>query len=233
MNITICTIKMWNINLANQFIDKYSSKHTIKLITDKCELSIKMLENFKPDYIFFPHWSYIIPADIYLNFRCVVFHMTDLPFGRGGSPLQNLISRGLYNTKISAIKVSEGLDTGPIYLKKDFDISHGTADEIFTDVSKIIFDEMIPFIIDNNPLPVEQTGTPVVFKRRTPDQSEIKKNFSLVQIYDYIRMLDGEGYPNAYLDYGKYRLLFSKPILDGKEKIKTTVEIVERRENEY
>ena len=31
--------------------------------------------------------------EIHENYKCIIFHMTDLPFGRGGSPLQNLISR--------------------------------------------------------------------------------------------------------------------------------------------
>ena len=46
--------------------------------------------------------------------------MTDLPFGRGGSPLQNLIVRGYKSTKLTAIKVQSGIDTGDIYLKKPF-----------------------------------------------------------------------------------------------------------------
>ena len=44
--------------------------------------------------------------------------MTDLPFGRGGSPLQNLIVRGFEETMTSAIKVTKGIDTGDIYLKE-------------------------------------------------------------------------------------------------------------------
>ena len=40
--------------------------------------------------------------------------MTDLPYGRGGSPLQNLIVRGHKETKISAIKVVKELDAGPV-----------------------------------------------------------------------------------------------------------------------
>ncbi len=28
-----------------------------------------------------------------MKFECVCFHMTDVPYGRGGSPLQNLIIR--------------------------------------------------------------------------------------------------------------------------------------------
>ena len=30
----------------------------------------------------------------------------------------------------------------------------------------------------------------------------------LETIYDYIRMLDAEGYPRAYIDFGDYRLSF-------------------------
>ena len=44
--------------------------------------------------------------------------MTDLPYGRGGSPLQNLIVRGWKETKVLALKVVEELDAGPIYYKK-------------------------------------------------------------------------------------------------------------------
>lgn len=55
--------------------------------------------------------------------------MTDLPYGRGGSPLQNLIKRNIENTKISAIKVVKDLDAGDIYLKRDLNLN-GTADEI-------------------------------------------------------------------------------------------------------
>ncbi len=64
------------------------------LVTDKKSLTYEKVNDFKPEYIFFPHWSWIIPSEIYENFKCIVFHMTDLPYGRGGSPLQNLISRG-------------------------------------------------------------------------------------------------------------------------------------------
>ena len=44
--------------------------------------------------------------------------MTDLPYGRGGSPLQNLILKGKKTTKITAFKMIDKIDAGPIYLKK-------------------------------------------------------------------------------------------------------------------
>ena len=51
-----------------------------------------------------------IPTEIFTSFECIVFHMTDLPYGRGGSPLQNLIVRGHKKTKVSALKVVKEVD---------------------------------------------------------------------------------------------------------------------------
>ena len=100
------------------------------LIDNKLDFSNKFLSKFNPDIIFIPHWSFIISDEIFNKFKCIVFHMTDLPYGRGGSPLQNLIIRGHKKTKISAIKVSNWIDAGDVYLKSELDLS-GSAKEIF------------------------------------------------------------------------------------------------------
>lgn len=184
-------------------------EHEFLLIQNKEGLSSLLCKD-RPNYIFFPHWSWIIPKEIYDAFHCVVFHMTDLPFGRGGSPLQNLLVRGIYETKISAIKVCAGVDTGPVYFKEHVDISKGSADEIFTKVSNIVFEKMIPrFLTENELTPVEQSGEVVTFKRRTPEQSEIPEGLSPRQIYDYIRMLDGEDYPTAFRRFNSGKIYFT------------------------
>ena len=134
VKILIATHKSWNIERAYKLI-KDECDHDIRLVTEKDELTEKMVEEFSPNYIFFPHWSYYIPESIYEKYECVVFHMTDLPFGRGGSPLQNLIVRGIKTTKISAIKVVDGLDAGPIYLKENLEL-YGTAQEIYDQCGK-------------------------------------------------------------------------------------------------
>ncbi len=143
--------------------------------------------------------------------------MTDLPFGRGGSPLQNLIVRGIENTKISAISVTREIDAGDIYFKKDLNLN-GNADEIFVRASKIIFNNMIPEIITNNMNPSKQDGEIVFFERRKPEQSEVSSAVENINsFYDMIRMLDGEGYPKAYIKYGKYKLEFSRAKFNGQE----------------
>lgn len=225
MKVVIVTLKSWNIKNTQKLQQLYNDNIKIYLITEKEQLNISYLEDINPKYIFFPHWSWEIPKNIYEKYNCIVFHMTDLPFGRGGSPLQNLISRGIENTKISAIKVEKNFDAGPIYLKKDLNLN-GTAEEIFIRASGIIFREMIPEIISNEIVPKNQIGKAIVFERRTPKQSQINSELSIEQIYDYIRMLDCDGYPNAFIKFGPYKLSFSRASKrDGK--IVADVEIVE------
>ena len=151
--------------------------------------------------------------------------MTDLPYGRGGSPLQNLILRGVENTKISAISVDEDIDTGDVYLKKDLNLN-GTADEVFIRASNIIFEDMIKEIINHGIVPSKQKGNIVEFSRKKPKDSEVLDIEDLKQFFDKIRMLDGEGYPKAFLRYGKYKLEFSRASYKG-DKIIADVMIME------
>ena len=176
-------------------------------IRNRNNFTIEQLKALKPEYIFIPHWSYIIPEEIFNTFECIVFHMTDLPYGRGGSPLQNLILRGHKQTKITALKVDSGIDTGAVYLKKDLALV-GTAKEIFERATPIIL-EMIKEIIDNKLLPKSQHGNPIHFKRRKAEDSSIEKLEDLDLVYDYIRMVDCEGYPNAFIETEFLKIQFT------------------------
>jgi len=220
-NIIIATIHSWNIKLTQEFASSKAGE--VHIITEKENLTLEKLKLLKPEYIFFPHWSWIIPSEIYENFNCIVFHMTDLPFGRGGSPLQNLLERKIYKTKISAIKCSKVLDGGDIYLKRDFDISNGSAQEIHERAAKIVF-EMINEILQTNPIPVPQTGEIIEFKRRNPKQSDISNLNDLESVFNYIRMLDAPNYPHAFIECGNLRYEFFNVVKDG-DKLKAEVSI--------
>lgn len=224
----IATIKSWNIEKAQAFAGA-KPELQVKIVTDKEELTYNLVRKFNPRYIFFPHWSWIIPREIYDNFECVVFHMTDLPFGRGGSPLQNLIERGIYQTKVTAIRVVKELDAGPIYLKQDLDLQ-GSASEIFRRAAEIIFEDMIPYIIGNEPACIPQKGEIVMFNRRTLEQSNIAELSSLTKVYDYIRMLDAEGYPLAFVEAGRLNVEFSDAKLE-KDYVSATARIKIRNES--
>jgi len=211
MRYLVATIKDWNIEEYRKYSNEF--KGDWDLITTKEDLTLDNLKKINPKYIFFPHWSWMVPQEIVDNFECVCFHMTDLPYGRGGSPLQNLIVRGHKKTKISALKMTHELDTGDIYHKVSLDLS-GSAQEIYIDGANKTY-ELIKFIIENEPQPQPQEGEVVTFNRRRPSQSEIPKNITVEKFYDYIRMLDADTYPAAYIDYGEFRLLCKKAKLNN------------------
>jgi len=204
--IIIVSNRQWNKELVD-YIRKCINTE-VMYIEDKNLVTYDNLKRYNPQYIFFPHWSYIIPQEVYESFECIIFHMTDLPFGRGGSPLQNLIARGIYETQVSAIKCCKELDAGDIFLKSPLSL-YGTAEEIYIRASKII-QEMIGKIVNEPVLPQKQCGEIVSFKRRKPEESNISGLADLDKIYDYIRMLDAEGYPKAFLDVGEIHFEFSR-----------------------
>ncbi len=218
VRIIIATVKSWNIERAKALQKQYAGVHDIVVYTSKEEFTLENVRDFNPNYIFMPHWSYLVSDEITDNWACVVFHMTDLPYGRGGSPLQNLIVRGHKETKISAIQVTKKLDGGPVYMKRPLSLA-GSAQEIFVRCADIVFQEMIPLLLSEKMTPKPQEGEPVVFKRRKPEEGQITSDMELDKIYDYIRMLDAEGYPRAYMEFGGYRLEFENAGLsaDGQE----------------
>ena len=223
-NILIVSEKSWNKELVS-YLQSTMPQYAFYLISQKEDFTVERIGSISPVKIFIPHWSYIIPSAIFERYECIVFHMTDLPYGRGGSPLQNLIVRGLTATKLSALRVEVGLDTGPVYLKMDLSLS-GTAEEIFVRVNKLV-GKMIVEIIQNNLQPVPQEGDPVVFKRK-PEQSDMSGLEKLEEIFDYIRMLDADGYPHAYIEKGEFRYEFTRASIKADGSIVADVKITKK-----
>jgi len=197
-------------------IDKLSISRKVIEVSTREELDNALKLNASIRFIFFLHWSHIVPLRITDNYECVCFHMTDLPYGRGGSPLQNLIARGHKETKLTAFRMVQVLDGGPVYLKQTLSLNGSTAEEIYMRASALSC-KMIMQILDEGIEPQEQLGEVVEFARRTPEQSALPVTANLDIIYDHIRMLDAEGYPHAFLDVGNLHLEFTRSSrYDGK-----------------
>jgi methionyl-tRNA formyltransferase len=173
------------------------------------------LQEDTPRYVFFLHWSWIVPLEVTEKHECVCFHMTDLPYGRGGSPLQNLILRGKQETRVTSLRMTEGVDCGPIYGKRPMSLD-GTALEIYLRAGDLSW-SMIQWIVEENPVPTPQCGEVTLFRRRTPSESEIPEDVTINQLYDFVRMLDAPGYPKAFLKHGSLLLEFAEANLQGGE----------------
>jgi len=194
-------------SVTNYFKDKIKKKN-FYFINKKKKLNLKNIKKINPKIIFFPHWNWKIKDSILNHYLCIGFHSTPLPYGRGGSPIQNMIVRGHKLSTVCAIKLENKLDGGPIYLKKNFKLD-GRAEIIFEKIYKIIF-SMIVILIKKVPKPKMQLGKSYYFNRRKPEESNIGTLNSLNKVYDYIRMLDTnvKNFPLAFVSTSNLNIQF-------------------------
>jgi methionyl-tRNA formyltransferase len=106
----------------------------------------------------------MVGPEVTNNFTAINMHCTALPYGRGGGPIENLILRGHTETIITAHRMVEHLDAGPIYAQSVPVSLAGTKVEILDRFVEPVVD-LIRYIVDNEPEPVPQAGEVVTFKR--------------------------------------------------------------------
>ena len=202
--LLLLSSRPWNSALGERLSRQLD--RPVECITEPAKLTSESVALIDPQWIFVPHWSHWIPESIWGSWPTVIFHMTDLPYGRGGSPLQNLIQRGHNSTMLTALRCGFELDAGDIYLKQPLSL-HGSAEEIFLRADGLI-EHMIKQIVREEPVAFPQQGEPVLFSRRSPAQSNLANcpEGDTNAWYDHIRMLDAEAYPNAFLEIHGMRL---------------------------
>ena len=175
----------------------------------KCRDDLRSLLESNVDIVFFPHWSWVVPDEIIDKFTCVCFHSTPLPYGRGGSPIQNMVLNGHRDTQVVALKMTNQLDAGPIYLRQDVSLIGG-GEEVFRRIYQTTI-SMMKSLLTFLPSPTEQEGEVTIFTRRQSDDSKLDMDDSIDNIFDKIRILDVDNYPPAYIEIGDYKLTFTHP----------------------
>lgn len=229
----IAASKPWYKNIVIDILDLHSADGVVwktNVDSDNCwyfvdtrEALMSALQRCCPEKIFFPHWNWKVPEDIINAFECICFHETDLPFGRGGSPIQNLISRGYKNTKITVFRMTTEMDAGPIYRQYNLSLE-GTAEEIYLRIAKEVSSILLGFTIGiPHGMHKQEAGLATYFKRRKPEESEITEIIEeegtntdidrIEKLHDHIRMLDAPTYPKAFIKKGRFRYEFDSAIL--------------------
>ena len=207
-----CAYRDWALKLFQKLKKKYPDMY---LLSSPKKLTINYLKRKKPEIIFFPDWSWIIPNEIISNYKCICFHESNLPKFRGGSPIQNQIIRGVTKTKTTAFIMNEKIDAGDIILQKNLSLE-GSIQEIFSRMSENDY-SLILKIMNGRYKRKKQSGKPTTYSRRKPKESELKSlNHSIRYLYNFIRMLE-DPYPNAFIRIGKQKLIFKKAIYNNKK----------------
>ncbi len=192
------------------------------IIKTKKDLTQGKLNSIKPDLIMFPHWSHIVPDSITKKYTCICFHSAPLPFGRGGSPIQNMIKRGFKETEVCSLKMENELDSGPIYLRTKVQLS-GNLDDILKRVYGVVASQ-IKTIKKKKIVPKPQNGEVIKFKRLSIKDNLVNFDGDLSNAYDQIRMLDSKLYPSAFFGIGDY-FFFLKDAKIKKNELSANVSI--------
>ena len=187
---------MKSMDNLNAFLNKYDHKEKLCLI--------------------FVGWSDIIQSDIIQNHICICLHPSDLPKYRGGTPIQNQRINGIKKTKLTAFRMDNGIDSGPIIYKTDISID-GHMNDIFLSLSlasakiinKIIMNKDINFL--NGKPQKEEDAT--IYKRRKPEDSELTidelLNSTSEELFNKICSLE-DPYPNAFIKTKDHKKLLFK-----------------------
>ena len=212
-----------NNSWSNFLFGKLSTLDNIALYgfnDEQFPLSIDIVQSDKPDYIFFFHWSKYISQEIFENYNCISFHTSNLPNGRGGTPIQNQILDGIIKTKVNAIKTCQEIDAGDIFCSEEITLQ-GSLYDIWHIISNVSF-LMIKKIINTSLTSIRQTDlirmTPIyqtdltrtLYKRNNNNVIPFDTEKNIEGIYRFIQMMDAEKYKNSYIDIGNFRLSFSR-----------------------
>ncbi|MDC0893237.1 formyltransferase family protein [Pseudomonadales bacterium] len=136
------------------------------------------------DFSLIVPWNYKKIIRNYELNNIVIFHSSDLPSGKGWAPIFNAFNENLKYYVISAVLLSERVDSGPIVAKAKFKIKNTYTAEITRKIDEEIVLMMAAEIIerfDGKELTgIEQnTLHESYYKRRYPKDNEVNGDDSL------------------------------------------------------
>ncbi len=171
-----------------------------------CAVGADKLEPFlaeqQPDFALVAGWYHIIPSRVRakLGRGCAGLHASLLPQLRGGAPLNWAILTGLDRTGVTLFELGDGVDDGPIYGQRAFDVqaraeirdlvAHAEAAAVE------LVETCLPKIAAGNLAPVPQAGEPTYALQRKPEDGEIDWTRPAEEIDRLIRAI-GRPYPGA------------------------------------
>lgn len=158
----------------------------------------------------------LVPRGTRQRFRhTLVVHESDLPQGKGWSPLTWQILEGINRIPVTLIEAAEKVDSGKVYAQQwiDFD-GYELIDELRAEQGRVTLDLCKSFV-DNYPssalLAKDQIGVDTFYRRRTPCDSELDVNKSISEQFNLLRVVDSTRYPAFFdLDGRRYYLTISK-----------------------
>jgi methionyl-tRNA formyltransferase len=192
----------WIMPWAEKLEEIIAPYHKVFLATRKEEISIG-------DFAFLMGCTQILPEQ-YLkrNKINLVVHESDLPRGRGWSPIAWQVIEGVNHIPVVLFEARRELDSGPIYLRDAIELD-GT--ELLPEIRKKQGNATIRIILKfleqwPSIKPENQTGPAIYLSRRTTANDRLDLSKTLAENFDHLRIVDNERYP-AWFEYRGQRYI--------------------------
>lgn len=137
-----------------------------------------------------------------LNKHNLVVHESDLPEGKGWSPLTWQILEGKNEIPIILFEAERSVDSGAIYYQDLIQLNgNELIDEIRKAQGKATVSLIMKFINDfPNVKGKSQVGNPTYYKKRIPEDSLLDIDKTLREQFNLLRVVDNKRYP-AFFEY--------------------------------
>ncbi|MEX2525583.1 MAG: formyltransferase family protein [Gammaproteobacteria bacterium] len=153
------------------------------------------------------------PGSLTLHHRNLVVHASELPQGRGMSPLTWQILEGKNRIPVSLLEAAEEVDAGRVIYRDHLRFEgHELIDEMRHVLAEKTLQLCERFL--QEPVPPEgtpQEGEPSYWPRRGPADSVLDPQSSIADQFNLLRVVDNDRYP-AFFDWRghRYRLRIEK-----------------------
>ena len=108
--------------------------------------------------------------------HCVNVHASLLPRWRGAAPIQRAILAGDEVTGVTIMQMEEGLDTGPMLLRRELEIDHKTAGQVTEELAELGAAALIEWL-DKPTTPEPQPEDGVTYAKKI-DKAEARIGWS-------------------------------------------------------
>lgn len=123
--------------------------------------------------------------------RALVIHESDLPEGRGWSPLAWQIIAGRNAFTVSLIEAADSIDAGDVLAKEKFSLEGHELSAEINDVRDAVRIRLLDFAVENpDAKAVPQAGMSSKYDRRTPEDSRLDPQRSIASQFDLLRICE-------------------------------------------
>ena len=159
---------------------------------------------------------HVTPPDVLArNRRNLVVHESDLPEGRGFSPLTWQILEGKTRIPVCLLEAVEEVDAGPIIYREAIEYEgHELVGELRQRLGDMTVSLCHRFLAEPSPPAGEQqAGEASFYGRRRPVDSQLDPAQTIAEQFELLRVVDNERYP-AWFDYRgrRYKITIDKMV---------------------